>query len=126
MPRARAARRTRLIAGGAVIGCLAAGLSLQLVDRSPAIDLLGSVLYAALIGFAVLLVAPVAPPWVPAAVAFAAAAVIEGLQLTPLPAAISAVVPGAHLVLGSAFDPWDLAAYAVGALVVWVVAHFAR
>lgn len=120
--RAASRRRVRLVALAAAVGCLVLGLALQLVDRTPAVDVLGGLLYAALIGALALLVAPGLPPWAVAAIAFGLSAAIELLQLTGLPATIVAAVPPARLVLGSSFDPWDLAAYVGGAALAWGIA----
>lgn len=111
-------RRIRLFAVVAVLACLALGLGLQLLDRSPVIDLLGSVLYVMLVGLLVLLVRPSLPGLVIVAIALGIATVVELLQLTPISAAVVGAVPSARLVLGSSFDPLDLVAYVAGALLL--------
>lgn len=111
-------RRIRLLAVVGVLACLALGLGLQLLDRSPVIDLLGSVLYVMLVGLVILLVRPSLPGLVIAAIALGIATVVELLQLTPVPAAVVEAVPPARLVLGSSFDPLDLVAYVAGALLL--------
>ncbi|QEO14548.1 DUF2809 domain-containing protein [Agromyces intestinalis] len=126
MPRARPHRRVRLIAALAAFGCLGLGLALQILDRTPVVDVLGSVLYAALIGCLVLVAAPTLRPWAVGAIAYGVSAAVELLQLTGLPAVVVAAVPPARLVLGSSFDPWDLVAYAGGAALAYVVAARAQ
>ncbi|MBT2498024.1 DUF2809 domain-containing protein [Agromyces sp. ISL-38] len=124
MPRLTASPRNvrRLGALGAV-ACIALGLGLQLLDRSPILDVLGSILYVVLVGLLVLLVRPTIPEFVVASVAFAIATAIELLQLTGIPDSIGAVVPLAPLVLGSAFDPIDLVAYVGGAVLLFLLLH---
>ena len=129
-PAASAIASPRAVRVRAVIGaiaCVALGLGLQLLDRSLVIDLVGSMLYVLLVGMLVLLIRPsLAAPAV-AAIAFAVAALVELLQLTGIPAAIVDAVPLARLVFGSAFDPMDLVAYLVGAvLLVPIVAVIRR
>jgi Protein of unknown function (DUF2809) len=111
-------RRIRLLAVVGVLACLALGLGLQLLDRSPVIDLLGSVLYVMLVGLLVLLVRPSLSGLRIAAIALGIATVVELLQLTPIPTVIVESFPPARLVLGSAFDPLDLVAYLAGALLL--------
>ena len=116
MPRPTASPRgIRVLAALSALACIALGLGLQLLDRSFAVDALGSVLYVVLIGLILVLIRPTARSLVIAAIAFAVAASVELLQLTGVPGAIVEVVPLARLVLGSAFDPLDLVAYAIGA-----------
>jgi hypothetical protein len=97
---------------------LGLGLGLQLLDRSPLIDVLGSMLYVIFFGLLVLLVWPALRAVVIASVAFAVTTLLELLQLTGIPDVIVAVLPPARLVFGSAFDPLDLLAYVVGALLL--------
>ena len=127
---ASAVASSRAVRVRAVIGavtCLALGLGLQLLDRSLVIDLLGSVLYVIFAGLLVLLIRPSLTGPAVALIAVAFATVIELLQLTGIPAAIVDAVPLARLVFGSAFDPMDLVAYLVGAvLLVPIVAVIRR
>jgi hypothetical protein len=123
MPRPLApARRIRSRSGIAALACLALGLGLQLVDRSPIVDALGSVLYVVFLGLLILLLWPGLPGLVLASVAYGVATTVELLQLSGMPRAIVDAVPPARLVFGSAFDPLDLVAYAVGAVAL-VVLH---
>jgi hypothetical protein len=115
------ARRVRIMGAVAAVACLAIGLATQLLDWSPASDALASVLYVVLVGALIMLVAPTLPALAVAAIAFGFATAIELLQLTGIPGAVVDVFPAAHLVLGNAFDPLDLVAYAGGAVVVFVL-----
>ncbi|HEU0180983.1 MAG TPA: DUF2809 domain-containing protein [Agromyces mariniharenae] len=108
----------RVRAGLGAVACLGLGVGLQLLDRSVGIDLLGSVLYVLLVGLLVLLVRPSLGAVTVAAISLAFATLVELLQLTAIHATIVDTVPPARLVLGSAFDPMDLVAYLVGAVLL--------
>jgi hypothetical protein len=113
-------RRLRVLGLVAASGCLVLGVLLQLLERSPLVDVAGSVLY---VGFAGMLLTAAWPPLsspAVASVAFAFAAAVELLQLTRLPQAIVAAFPPARLLFGSSFDPIDLVAYAGGAVLLFV------
>ncbi|WP_173922860.1 DUF2809 domain-containing protein [Agromyces sp. Marseille-P2726] len=122
---ATAARRIRRTAGVTAVTCLALGLGTQLLDWSPGVDAFASVLYVVLVGALVMLIRPVMPSLVIASIAFGFATTMELLQLTGVAAAIVEVFPLAHLVFGNAFDPFDIVAYAGGAIVVFVLRHLA-
>jgi len=77
-------------------------------------NLVGDGLYAVLVYVLLVGVAPSVPTTRAAAVAFGICAAVELLQLTGLPAAIVATLPGARLVLGTTFNAPDLLAYAAG------------
>jgi hypothetical protein len=94
---------------------------LQLVERSPLVDVLGSMLYVVFFGLLLALAWPALPALVTAGVALAIAVTIELLQLTPIPAAIVHAVPVSRLLFGSAFDAMDLAAYLGGAVLLWTL-----
>lgn len=115
------ARRIRIIGAIIAVACLVLGLASQLLAWSPAVDALASVLYVILVGSLVMLVAPRLPSLAVASIAFGFATAIELLQLTGVPQAIVAAIPAAHLVLGNAFDAFDIVAYAGGACVVFVL-----
>jgi len=117
------ARRVRALGALAVFACLTLGLGLQLVDRSPVIDVLGSMLYVVLVGLLVLLIWPALPRLAVASIGLAIATMVELLQLTGIPSAVVAVLPPARLVFGSAFDPLDLVAYVGGALLLLPLLH---
>jgi hypothetical protein len=121
MPRPTAStRRIRLLALAVAAACVGLGLLAQL-GRTPLLDVAGSVLYVVLLGMLVVIVAPRFAAWAVAAIAFAVAVVVESLQLTPLPDLIGAAVPASRLVLGNAFDPVDLVAYAGGTVLLYVL-----
>ena len=114
-------RRLRVLAVVAASGCLVLGLALQLLERTPVIDVLGSMLYVVVFGLLLALAWPALPALATAGLALAIAVAIELLQLTPIPAAIVDAVPASRLLFGSAFDPMDLAAYLGGAVLLWAL-----
>ncbi|CAM5282008.1 DUF2809 domain-containing protein [Leifsonia shinshuensis] len=91
------------------------GLTVHETLQSAAGAFAGDALYAVLLFLLVALVVPRAPVVVVGGVAFAVCAAVEVLQLTGVPARLSAAIPGVELVLGSTFQWVDLVAYAVGA-----------
>jgi hypothetical protein len=95
---------------------LALGLGLQLLDRTPLIDVLGSVVYIVFIACLLRAVWPALGAVGSAATAFGFATAVELLQLTGLPQHVVDAFPPSRLLLGSAFDPIDLFAYAGGAV----------
>lgn len=117
MPRPSASlNHVRALGALAAVVSLTLGLGLQLLDRSPLIDVLGSMLYVVFFGLLLLVAWPALRTVVIAAVALAVATLLEVLQLTGVPDAIVDPIPPARLVFGSAFDPLDLVAYVGGAL----------
>jgi hypothetical protein len=105
----------------AAVVCLALGLGLQLLERSPLIDVLGSMLYVVFIGLLILVAWPALRAVVIASIAFAMATLVELLQLTGIPDVVVDALPPARLVFGSEFDPLDLIAYVGGALLLLVL-----
>lgn len=93
-------------------GVVVVGLAVQLVRYLPWADAAGSVLYAMAAGFAIALVWRRRPAVV-ATAALVACVLVELAQLTGLPARL----PALRLLIGSGFDPRDIAWYVVGALV---------
>ena len=81
-------------------------------------DVVGDVLWAAMIAWWVAAAAPGAALWARSATAFAVCAAVETSQLYHGPSidALRATRAG-QLVLGSGFDPRDLLAYALGVAV---------
>ncbi|GAA1825751.1 DUF2809 domain-containing protein [Agromyces salentinus] len=110
----------------AAVIVLLAGLGLQLLDRTVAIDLAGSALYACLVGLLVAIVRPGLSSAVIAVTGFAVSAAVELLQLTGLPGLLVDAVPPLRLVFGSSFDPLDLVGYAIGALLLFALHAAAR
>ena len=90
-------------------------------------DVLGDALWAMMIVWWAGALAPRARLLVRSAAAYAVCAVVEVSQLYHAPTldAIRATQAG-HLVLGSGFDPRDLAAYALGVTVAALIAVMAR
>lgn len=126
MSRTTGESRARLGLAATAVLVLLAGLILQLPDRTIAIDLAGSALYACLVGLVVAIVWPRLPAWAIAAVGFGVAAAVELLQLTGLPARIVEAVPPARLVFGSSFDPLDFLGYLLGGLLLFGLVPLAR
>ncbi len=119
-------RRLRVLAVVAASGCLVLGLALQLLARTPLIDVLGSMLYVVFFGLLIVLAWPRLSALTATGIALAVAVAIELLQLTPVPTAIVGAVPVSRLLFGSAFDPMDLAAYLAGAVLLWVLLALLR
>jgi hypothetical protein len=108
-----ARRRALLTAAG--VGTIVLGLTVHETVDTPAGAFAGDALYAVLVFVLVALLAPRASSTVAGGVAFAICAAVELLQLTGVPAQLSATIPGVELVLGSTFQGTDLLAYAIGA-----------
>ncbi|MFC4942125.1 DUF2809 domain-containing protein [Pseudonocardia sp. GCM10023141] len=106
--------RRRAVVLLVLVAVIAVGLVLQLFRASPLADHAGNVLYAGAVYLGVCLLAPGARWTRVAAVALLLCVAVEVLQLTPVPGAVAAVVPGARLVLGSTFVWTDFLGYAVG------------
>lgn len=77
---------------------------------------LGVALYATLVYWVVVCVAPALPVGRVSLVALALCFAVELAQLTPIPAALSARHPLLRLVFGTTFSAWDLPMYAAGVL----------
>ncbi|MFB6612280.1 DUF2809 domain-containing protein [Agromyces sp. NPDC056379] len=114
-------RGIRVRSGSAAAVGLALGLGLQLLERTPVIDVLGSVVYIVFIACLLRAILPRLGAAVSSATAFGFATVIELLQLTELPQLVVDAFPPSRLLLGSAFDPIDLLAYAGGAVLAFAV-----
>lgn len=121
----RAAGR-RLPAVVAALLTVVAGLSVRsLLGGDPA-KYAGDALYALLIFWLVLVVAPRAPGWAAAATALGVSTAVELFQLTGVPAALGAHSALARLVLGTTFNAPDLPLYALGAAAGWIMVGAAR
>ncbi|MDQ0894673.1 DUF2809 domain-containing protein [Agromyces ramosus] len=110
--------RVRVPSIVALAGCLALGLGLQLLDRSPVVDVAGGMLYVCAAGLVLSAVWTGLSSPVVALVAFAFALAVELLQLTAVPQTVVAAFPPARLLFGSSFDPVDLLVYAGGAVLL--------
>jgi hypothetical protein len=112
---------TRPAAVAAAVLTVAAGLGVRALAQGSVAKYAGDALYTVLVLALVVCVAPRVRPAVAAGAALAFSWAVEALQLTGLPAALSAHSVVARLVLGSTFNAPDLAWYAVGAGLGWWV-----
>ncbi|MBJ6613580.1 DUF2809 domain-containing protein [Streptomyces sp. I4(2020)] len=119
-PAPEAAGRTRLLAAVAAPVTVGAGLVLRAVATGDVAKYGGDALYTLLILTLVVLLAPRSTPARAAGIALAVSWAVELLQLTGLPAGLSARSTAARLVLGSTFNAPDLFWYAVGACAGWL------
>lgn len=110
-----ARRRVALIVVAVVV--VVGGLTVHELADGWAGAFAGDALYAVLMVVLVAVVAPRAPSALAGALALAVCVGVELLQLTSVPARLSATIPGVELVLGSTFQVTDLLAYAIGSLV---------
>ncbi|MEU1700427.1 DUF2809 domain-containing protein [Streptomyces sp. S-9] len=113
--------RIRLLAAVAAVVTVGAGLGLRTVAAGDVAKYGGDALYTLLILTLVVLAAPRMAPARAAGTALAVSWAVELLQLTGLPAELSARSTAARLVLGSTFNAPDLFWYAVGAAAGWLV-----
>ncbi|MFD7092278.1 DUF2809 domain-containing protein [Streptomyces sp. NPDC059896] len=111
--------RTRLVAGGAALLTVGAGLGIRGVGGGggDVVKYGGDALYTVLVYTLVVVAAPRVRPLVAGGVALGFSWAVELFQLTALPAELAARSVFARLVLGSTFNAPDLLWYAVGALV---------
>lgn len=122
---ALAALRRRAAPAAAAVVTVVAGLSVRAVLGGDLAKYAGDALYALLIFWLVLVVAPRTRGWVAAAVACGVSVAVELFQLTGIPAELGAHSTLARLVLGTTFNAPDLPFYAVGAAAGWVLHHLA-
>lgn len=113
--------RRRAAPAAAAVVTVAAGLSVRSVLGGDLAKYAGDALYALLIFWLVLVVAPRSRAWVAAAVAFGVSVAVELFQLTGVPAGLGARSTLARLVLGTTFNAPDLPFYAVGAVAGWAL-----
>ncbi|NUT21165.1 MAG: DUF2809 domain-containing protein [Hamadaea sp.] len=104
--------RTRAAVAGVVV--LLLGLGVRAFTAGAFAKYAGVALYAVLVYFLVLVVAPRVRPLTAAVVALGFCWAVEFFQLTPIPAELSDRSTVARLVLGSTFNAPDLLWYAVG------------
>ncbi|WP_275001944.1 DUF2809 domain-containing protein [Promicromonospora iranensis] len=122
--RDRLRRRTVPVLAAAVT--VAAGLSVRSVLGGDLAKYAGDALYALLIFWLVLVVAPRTRASTAAAVAFGVSVAVELFQLTGVPAELGAHSTLARMVLGTTFNAPDLPFYAVGAALGWALHRTAR
>ncbi|MET8145865.1 DUF2809 domain-containing protein [Sphaerisporangium sp. NPDC005288] len=108
--------RRRVVACAAAAVTVAAGLAVRGVFAGDAAKYAGDMLYTVLLYTLVLAAAPRPRPLTVAAVALGVSWLVEFAQLTGVPAELAAHSAVARLVLGTTFNPPDLAWYAVAAL----------
>jgi hypothetical protein len=94
---------------------MATGLAIRAGSTGGVATYAGDALYTVLVHALVVLVSPRAKPALAAAAALAFSCAVELLQLTGIPAELSARSLAARLVLGSTFHAPDLLWYAAGA-----------
>ncbi|MET7870476.1 DUF2809 domain-containing protein [Streptomyces cyaneofuscatus] len=116
----------RVVAASAAVVTVAAGLGVRAGADGAFAKYAGSALYTVLLCALVALCAPRARPVAVAGTALALSCAVELLQLTGVPAELSARSTAARLVLGSTFNAPDLFWYAVGAAAAWGVLAGAR
>lgn len=112
-------RRLWLLVVGAVT--IAVGLTTHVVGSGPLADFAGDALYAVMVYLVIACVFPRARVLAVGLSALAVCALIEVFQLTGLPAVWAESFWPVRLVLGAGFDPIDLIAYAVGAVLTGVI-----
>ncbi|OCG73832.1 DUF2809 domain-containing protein [Microbacterium sediminis] len=111
---ATGAERTRWTAAAAAALTIAAGLGVRAFGGGDVAKDAGVALYAVLVLWLVVLVAPRIRAVLAGVIAFALSAAVELFQLTRIPAQLAGH-PLARLILGTTFHGPDLAWYAVGA-----------
>ncbi|MDQ0744330.1 hypothetical protein QFZ62_001638 [Clavibacter sp. B3I6] len=115
--------RRRVVALAALFAVVIAGM---VVTHSDGRGLWPDVLYAAAIHLALIAVMPRVDTVVHGAAVLVWCTGIELLQITGQPATWALDAPLVRLVLGTGFDPVDLAAYALGVLLVLLVDRLLR
>jgi len=113
--------RPRLAPAFATALTVAAGLLTRSMLGGDLAKYAGDALYALLIFWLVLVVAPRTRGQVAAMVALGVSAAVELFQLTGVPAELGAHSTLARLVLGTTFNAPDLPFYAVGAAAGWAL-----
>ena len=116
-----ASNRRRLVVGVIAALTVAAGLFVHHYGTGIRGDVAGDALYAALIYFLFVVLLPRNAPSLPAALAIIFCTAIEFLQLTAIPASVTAVFAPAALVLGTGFEQRDLLVYAFAVIFVMLV-----
>ena len=115
--------RRRVLALAALLAVVIAGM---VVTRSDGRGLWPDVHYAAALHLALIAVMPRVDTVVHGAAVLVWCTGIELLQITGWPETWAAHVPVSRLLLGTGFDPLDLAAYALGVLAVLLVDRLPR
>ncbi|MGW6619416.1 ribosomal maturation YjgA family protein [Streptomyces erythrochromogenes] len=113
--------RIRLVAAGAAVVTVGAGLGLRAAAAGSVAKYGGDALYTVLLLTLVVLVAPRWTPLRAAGTALAVSWAVELFQLSSVPAELSRESVAARLVLGSTFNAPDLFWYAAGAAGGWLL-----
>ncbi|THA81775.1 DUF2809 domain-containing protein [Streptomyces sp. A0592] len=111
----------RLVAAGAAVVTVGAGLGLRAVAAGSVAKYGGDALYTVLLLTLVVLVAPRWTPLRAAGNSLALSWAVEFFQLSSVPAELSRDSVAARLILGSTFNAPDLFWYAVGAAGGWLL-----
>ncbi|ELP66565.1 DUF2809 domain-containing protein [Streptomyces turgidiscabies] len=111
----------RLVAAGAAVVTVGAGLGLRAVAAGSLAKYGGDALYTVLLLTLVVVVAPRVTPPTAAGSALAISWGVEFLQLSEVTTELSRRSVVSRLVLGSTFNPPDLFWYAVGAAAGWLI-----
>ena len=115
--------KVRLLSLAFAAGVLAVALAIRTLVGGDLAQYSGTALYASMVYAGVLFLRPHTAPLPAGALAIGFCWLVECLQLTGVPATLSAHSLLARLVLGVRFDPVDLAWYPVGVIPL-VAAHW--
>jgi hypothetical protein len=113
--------RSRLPGAAAAILTVAVGLAVHTYGDGWLAGYVGDALYTVMVYALVVLVRPSIWPAVAACWALGTSWAVEVLQLTDIPAQLSAAVPLMRLVVGTTYNALDLVAYVVGAAAAYLV-----
>ncbi|WP_035748791.1 ribosomal maturation YjgA family protein [Arthrobacter sp. 35W] len=117
----RRTSRRRVALAAAAVAVLGTGLAVHYFGSGPFADFAGDALYTVLVFVLLGLLFPRLSSAVVGVLALAVSVGIELLQLTGIPAELTAAFPPFRLLLGTTFAATDLPAYAVGALAALLV-----
>ncbi len=113
--------RSRLPGAAAAILTVAVGLAVHTYGDGRLAGYVGDALYTVMVYALVVVVRPSIGPAVAACWALGISWAVEFLQLTDIPAQLSAAVPAMRLVVGTTYNALDLVAYVVGAALAYLV-----
>ena len=113
--------RSRLPGAAAAILTVAVGLAVHAYGDGWPAGYVGDALYTVMVHALLVAARPAIGPAVAACWALGISWTVEFLQLTDIPAQLSAAVPLMRLVVGTTYNALDLVAYAVGAAAAYLV-----
>ena len=113
--------RSRLPGAAAAILTVAVGLAVHTYGDGWMAGYIGDALYTVMVYSLVVTVRPAIGPAAAACWALGISWAVEFLQLTDVPAQLSAAVPLVRLVVGTTYNALDLVAYVLGAAVTHLV-----